>query len=205
MFRKATLIITVKDASGFPVVGAEIAFARRGENKFETASFRSPTNQDGMFRYAFWPGLYRFAVLAPGSATLLCAQGLTFQPLYYPGTEDVNHAESIDLSSGMDVSVEVRVNPIPAREIHAHLAMDEKLVNVFVSRTVGGVTSSTWGLVQNEEGSRDIRISNLPAGTYVLLLDLATSSSISSYVKTVQVIDKPVTDVAVSPADRKQF
>lgn len=199
MIHMVALTVTVRDVSGFPVAGADIAIAGQGNDSFErpirqSMSSRSPTNVDGTFRTTLFPGRYRFSVIAPANG------GFTFVPVYYPGTEDLKQAESIDLRSGEDVTTEIRVTRVPAREIHVHLAVEGRLDSFWASGTLGGLRGDQWGIVKYEEGSRDIVVSGLAPGAYALNFDVATSIR-HQYTKAVQVGENLVTNVELSTAD----
>jgi hypothetical protein len=188
---------TVRDDRGFPVSGALVGISNGlGPGSFV---YYSGTDNDGIFRVAYLRrGTYRIGVFSPGSGTLLRAQGLSFAPVYYPGTDNPGAAKWIDLVPGQEFDVELRVTPTPAHEIRGRLDADGTLIRVSVLPAGNDSYQVVWGLARHETGSREFRVSGLTPGTYVLSLQ-ATNTM---FRKTVQVLDVDVTDVVVSSADR---
>ena len=190
---------TVKDSGGFPIAGAQVAVeSGTWKGHYEVSAV---TDMDGAFRVCRSPGAYRVGVLSPGSMTLLRAQGLSFSPIYYPNTGDADAAAAFNLAPGQEFVVDLRVKPIPAREIRGLLETGF-LTAVSVLPAGSDNFRVAWGISRHEEGSREFRVSGLVPGIYALdfQVDLPSGSTILR--KTVQVKDADVTDVLVSSADR---
>jgi hypothetical protein len=201
--RQAVIKGTVRDDHGFPVAGAGVAIrAGPGKGSFDTDT---TTDTDGAFRVAGRVrGKYRVGVFAPGVATLLRVQGLSFSPVYYPGTSDASAAVWIDLVPGQEFAVDLQVTPVPAREIRGRLEAGV-LRAVSVLPAGNDDYRVVWGVSRHQEGSREFTVTGLAPGTYVLELQVALSTAPSAMTflrKTVEVVDADVTNVVVSPTDR---
>lgn len=195
LIRHVPTMVTVRDDAGFPVAGARVGFSGRPDGDSFDIDFFSLSDQDGFSRNDLPPGRYRMVVIAPGADTLFSARDLTFRPHYYPGTEDLSRADWIDLGSGKDFHADIRVAPIRAREIRVHLDFEGTINQVFVSSKVNENAHLVWGLVQWKDGARDVYITGLAPGKYLLVFN-------SQFIKSVDAQEE-VTHVVVSSADRK--
>jgi len=203
LIRRRVAIVTVRDNAGLPVAGARVWFLGRPDDDiFDVKSPSPPSDQDGVSRSSLLPGRYRMVVFAPGADTLFSARDLTFRPLYYPGTEDPNRADWIDLISGKDFQGELRVMPIRASEIQAHLDFNGRVNQVFVSSTDKNNPNMIWGSVQWKDEARDVHITGLPPGNYLLSFSISVAAFSTFYVKTVEALEE-VTHVVVSEGDRR--
>jgi len=197
--RLAVITGTVRDDRGLPIDGAHVGISF-GLGKFYVSN--PVTDQDGTFRAALLSrGRYSIGVFSPGNGTLLRARGLTFLPVYYPGTTDATAAAWIDLAPGQEIHVDLRVSPIPAYEIRGRFEADGTLIAVSVLPAGNDDYRVVWGLARHEDGSREFRISGLAPGLYVLNLQVGISSRSVFFHKTVQVANADVTNVVVSSTD----
>lgn len=197
--RQAFISGTVKDDRGLPVPGAQVG-VQLGTGKGSFGSTYA-TDSDGKFRAGTSRGTYYIGVLSPGVGTLLRAQGLSFTPVYYSGPDGGGVPAGIDMVPGRNVTVDLRISPIPAREIRGHVD-DGVLIGVSVLPAGNDNYRAAWGVSRHEEGSREFRISGLAPGVYVLSFQVAASSYSTFLRKTVQVGNTDVTDLVVTSADR---
>jgi hypothetical protein len=199
-----TLSVSVVDNRGFPVTGAEIQI---GSVTGRNAPFSSAgqVGAEGTDRALLPRGSYRIAALAAGPGSLLLAKGLTFAPVYYPGTADINHAELVDVQPGKERHINLAVTPIPSREIRGRMEVAGRITDIYVL-TAGTVNPLlTRGSTQPDRLSRGFRIAGLSPGSYLLVLSVCSDAMCSSggrYSRKIEIVDADVTGLVITDADR---
>jgi hypothetical protein len=202
--RQAVITGSVVDENG---VGVPLAFVQilrsvavNGARQIQPAN-DARADETGEFRmFGLTPGRYYVGANASGRRARDSIK-LAYAPILYPGVTDINAAQLIDLQSGREESITIRLPSVPAHVVGGQVVPAGGFVPSLLLRPqepdrfpMPLNTQSDW-----DQKTGTFKISGVPAGAYILESATQIDGRQRRAMKTVEVGDTDVEGILLEP------
>jgi len=163
----------------------------------------SGTDETGSFRlFGLSAGRYYIAITARTSGVRR-AKSLTYPPLFYPNSTEIEAAQPIDLKAGDEQQIKIRLpEPVPAHEIRGAVAAAGPNVSVTLIRQSNSQFPFPSNISSNWDAKTGtFRIAGVTPGTYILSAGVSNGREYLQASTLVTVGDADVAGIRLEPAD----